>query len=206
MEGDHLHPLYANSLKHFNPLPPHGGRHTSLTPHLLQFSFQSTPSAWRETTQPRFRYQGFPISIHSLRMEGDHIHFATGELFPVISIHSLRMEGDSFQTLFLRCIDISIHSLRMEGDAVYGTTGNHCLYFNPLPPHGGRQGVVSLFGKVVDFNPLPPHGGRRLEFSRIEKVTTFQSTPSAWRETGDRPKYRCTTSVFQSTPSAWRET
>ena len=80
--------------------------------------FQSTPSAWRETTfgewleenmthfNPLPPHGGRPakvpcfvllhvISIHSLRMEGD----TTGAMFPIahhrISIHSLRMEGDT---------------------------------------------------------------------------------------------------------------
>ena len=72
-------------------------------------------------------------------MEGDHIHFATGELFPVISIHSLRMEGDQRLGKSPEPRNISIHSLRMEGD--YIDLGYLCggVYFNPLPPHGGRQ-------------------------------------------------------------------
>ena len=37
---------------HFNPLPPHGGRHHFRRSHVLTLSFQSTPSAWRETRPP----------------------------------------------------------------------------------------------------------------------------------------------------------
>ena len=81
-------------------------------------SFQSTPSAWRETTQLQFEDYDIDISIHSLRMEGDVIGIST-PIFPF-------------------------------------------LYFNPLPPHGGRH-----------------NGGERLS-----SLFTFQSTPSAWRETG----------------------
>ena len=33
--------------------------------------FQSTPSAWRETSKIFFILIAFDISIHSLRMEGD---------------------------------------------------------------------------------------------------------------------------------------
>ena len=56
-------------------------------------TFQSTPSAWRETAAIYLPREGVNISIHSLRMEGD------GFRNPVfhrhtISIHSLRMEGD----------------------------------------------------------------------------------------------------------------
>ena len=34
------------------------------------------------------------------------------------------------------------------------------LYFNPLPPHGGRRGHRRLPLVLRYFNPLPPHGGR----------------------------------------------
>ena len=34
---------------HFNPLPPHGGRHINNENSKYSSSFQSTPSAWRET-------------------------------------------------------------------------------------------------------------------------------------------------------------
>ena len=38
----------------------------------VSLSFQSTPSAWRETFPPFKSGDAFLISIHSLRMEGDH--------------------------------------------------------------------------------------------------------------------------------------
>ena len=96
-------------------------------------------------------------------MEGDHIHFATGELFPVISIHSLRMEGDR-----LGC----------------GYGSGKTIYFNPLPPHGGRPEVREKPRTQKYFNPLPPHGGRQQAATAAGESITFQSTPSAWRETG----------------------
>ena len=49
MEGDeflHTIPAFCG---HFNPLPPHGGRLRCFQNILLMFTFQSTPSAWRET-------------------------------------------------------------------------------------------------------------------------------------------------------------
>ena len=60
-----------------------------------------------------------------------------------------------------RNIRISIHSLRMEGDLV----------------------ISSGFGDDRDFNPLPPHGGRRGVLVDFCVLVAFQSTPSAWRET-----------------------
>ena len=129
-------------------------------PPRLQIGFQSTPSAWRETSpdtsiQPPFRFQSTPsawretllhilvrygssISIHSLRMEGDRCCFYVAAL-ALISIHSLRMEGDLCFSMSFEGFYISIHSLRMEGD--------------------------------IQHPDIPDAEG------------TFQSTPSAWRET-----------------------
>ena len=56
---------------HFNPLPPHGGRLVVLQIVILRKVFQSTPSAWRETICGYNENQFTGISIHSLRMEGD---------------------------------------------------------------------------------------------------------------------------------------
>ena len=57
--------------KHFNPLPPHGGRHLTFNSTQNTLSFQSTPSAWRETFGVLSASPVLDISIHSLRMEGD---------------------------------------------------------------------------------------------------------------------------------------
>ena len=57
-------------------------------------TFQSTPSAWRETNECPKIIANFCISIHSLRMEGDDKYTGTHYVSDFISIHSLRMEGD----------------------------------------------------------------------------------------------------------------
>ena len=79
-------------------------------------AFQSTPSAWRETLDSLPRVGGAAISIHSLRMEGDHRKNDNFAYSPDISIHSLRMEGDLILLISIHLYIISIHSLRMEGD------------------------------------------------------------------------------------------
>ena len=71
MEGDGYWSVRIDEQNHFNPLPPHGGR---------QFADVS-------------RVQ-LLISIHSLRMEGDHCSIENLWNTCCISIHSLRMEGD----------------------------------------------------------------------------------------------------------------
>ena len=129
----------------------------------------------------------------------------------------------------IRCkVGISIHSLRVEGDDIMVVSKGVILYFNPLPPCGGRP--VFVYGTF--------------------RLLLFQSTPSVWRETvlsmrcaislvisihslrvegdiqlvscvkhhchfnplppcGGRHPFALKTMVcfaFQSTPSVWRET
>ena len=95
MEGDQGIQCTVLSMTHFNPLPPHGGRLFKLWYSSSISSFQSTPSAWRETSD-RLQFSRFSF-------------------------------------------DISIHSLRMEGDPQTNCSSGAIGYFNPLPPHGGRQ-------------------------------------------------------------------
>ena len=140
MEGDPQKHSRNGSGSHFNPLPPHGGRlrllrHASglsaISIHSLRMegdaisasvnfrsiSFQSTPSAWRETrlhaavVANSFHFN--PLPPHGGRLQQfPHHHQNRG-----ISIHSLRMEGDLTEDGRRTFLRISIHSLRMEGDA-----------------------------------------------------------------------------------------
>ena len=71
MEGDFIFLFMYCPFTHFNPLPPHGGRHIHHEHIASQLLFQSTPSAWRETEHLPERLRPLLISIHSLRMEGD---------------------------------------------------------------------------------------------------------------------------------------
>ena len=71
----------------------------------------------------------------------------------------------------------------MEGDHIRPYTLHTYIYFNPLPPHGGRltpehaaevMELISIHSLRMEgdpqnnisiafqfnFNPLPPHGGR----------------------------------------------
>ena len=103
---------------HFNPLPPHGGRPLFRSRFRFPRKFQSTPSAWRETGlllgdgggnshfNPLPPHGGRPDSVHD------------GRKPKTISIHSLRMEGDHSSSRSSCGASISIHSLRMEGDSM----------------------------------------------------------------------------------------
>ena len=76
MEGDAERKRIHEKTMNFNPLPPHGGRHSSRNASSLAAI----------------------ISIHSLRMEGDHPRESIYTI-PDISIHSLRMEGDNIRII-----------------------------------------------------------------------------------------------------------
>ena len=117
MEGDDDKQLRVPSMTLFQSTPS-AWRETSTVQSMYFFtSFQSTPSAWRETVQTGTSGQGCVISIHSLRMEGD--------------LRYAKQREDIRQ--------ISIHSLRMEGDHCRYWTRTSRQHFNPLPPHGGRH-------------------------------------------------------------------
>ena len=172
-----------NAARYFNPLPPHGGRPPKHHRMSVYFLFQSTPSAWRETSGNFL--SGFQsLHFNPLPPHGGRRIFRLADLnVEIISIHSLRMEGDMVGRGDVAGNGISIHSLRMEGDPSLGRKGQAAENFNPLPPHGGRPEPVKIRTSCGEF----------------------QSTPSAWRETFGR-RAMCSAVLFQSTPSAWRET
>ena len=184
MEGDPAQDLSGLPVMHFNPLPPHGGRLTPIYGCDSLLPFQSTPSAWRETSVHNRLERLLHISIHSLRMEGDTTHCV------------VYLYGCTFQS--------TPSAWRETAAAILNMTVT--FYFNPLPPHGGRQQSgarlrhVKIFQSTpsawrethptanvnpdsAHFNPLPPHGGRPSADSSAPISVRFQSTPSAWRET-----------------------
>ena len=171
--------------RHFNPLPPHGGRPIGNACFLCCIPFQSTPSAWRETDFNFEHCANVNISIHSLRMEGDTIVYVQKKINKLFQSTpsawretsnrtTIRETSNTFQSTpsawretvfpFVRrnCEHISIHSLRMEGDPILLYTSWVARYFNPLPPHGGRPVPEKCNFFAVNFNPLPPHGGRHV--------------------------------------------
>ena len=184
VEGDRQCDNIFFCRRYFNPLPPRGGRRRRMCYTIITKTFQSTPSAWRETSCAGKAHVVWCISIHSLRVEGDQAALYEDHVALAISIHSLRVEGDH-----LAC-----------------TAQPHHYNFNPLPPRGGRRHriniicvrypfqstpsawretktagihghsvVISIHSLRVEgdpvrsssavhgryFNPLPPRGGRR---------------------------------------------
>ena len=98
---------------------PSAWRETSytVTAKLAVGKFQSTPSAWRETVSfpPSLGVDSYfnPLPPHG----GRRCILRRPSSNRGISIHSLRMEGDFRVAPSLHQAIISIHSLRMEGDA-----------------------------------------------------------------------------------------
>ena len=79
---------------------------------------------------------------------------------------------------------IYFNPLPPHGGRLYPLNMEYLLhYFNPLPPHGGRLLQILYILYTVHFNPLPPHGGRHNNMEIPSTICSFQSTPSAWRET-----------------------
>ena len=188
MEGDCPSKCAGINFFHFNPLPPHGGRRARISQdtviirisihslrmegdlandvsNLLLRSFQSTPSAWRETERKRLSYN---IDMH----------------FNPLPPHGGRLL--CFSTFFAGFY-ISIHSLRMEGDNLTRRFRQAVYHFNPLPPHGGRRIYISKRIHFIHFNPLPPHGGR-LWTTRYYGYGDFISIHSLRME-GDSPYF-----------------
>ena len=184
MEGDHICERVNCQISHFNPLPPHGGRPISSDPIAATMSFQSTPSAWRETCCHGHRVRcpaGFQSTPSAWRETFDSCRVCqVGMIFQ--STPSAWRETRRLckpNAMF----HISIHSLRMEGD----------------------QGNSANYRGIMEFQSTPSAWRETSEIVPYARPTLFQSTPSAWRETKTLRNLVSTT-AFQSTPSAWRET
>ncbi len=102
---------------------------------------------------------------------------------------------------------ISIHSLRMEGDASFLAALHRPAAFQSTPsvwretPLKKPSTIATIY-----FNPLPPYGGRPC--SRHGNGRSGIISIHSLRMEGDvyhlQPLYA--NSLFQSTPSVWRET
>ena len=124
-------------------------------------TFQSTPSAWRETGGglPQSAFWKFQSTPSAWRETTNFCKFIIAFF---ISIHSLRMEGDNGWLLgYDDSAEISIHSLRMEGD-----------------------GISTLVKQAftISIHSLRMEGDPGISFI-LFTILSFQSTPSAWRET-----------------------
>ena len=151
----------AISYLHFNPLPPHGGRHSQSEYTDRFYTFQSTPSAWRETQEYLVQSPTGKISIHSLRMEGD----------PMSNIEfSKQVKFQSTPSAWRETIFLA-RPLRMST-------------FQSTPSAWRETYHPSLNVKACVFQSTPSawrETTKAWEQACLDFL--FQSTPSAWRET-----------------------
>ena len=124
--------------------------------------FLSTPSGWRATAGSGVNsVVAFSISIHALRVEGDH-----------------PPKGDAVQIRL-----ISIHALRVEGDVMTADGETPTWDFYPRPPGGGRHRDQGSDPRDSEFLSTPS-GWRATGYIQLYARThRFLSTPSGWRAT-----------------------
>ena len=129
---------------------------------LMYSLFQSTPSAWRETSNLPSSQEEHNISIHSLRMEGD----LGGWRSPCA------------------CSPFQSTPSAWRETKVAAYVSIICRYFNPLPPHGGRLHAADFIEVMltISIHSLRMEGDKTTNALLLGMVL-FQSTPSAWRET-----------------------
>ena len=168
---------------YFNPLPPCGGRRCRIGQRIIHGEFQSTPSVWRETTHDGRSCVQCDISIHSLRVEGDicccrvFLLPSPFQSTPSVWRETSRTRANHTLTAF------------QSTPSVWRETCNArpcyvpVVYFNPLPPCGGRPIKFYGYGEGVDFNPLPPCGGRH----KLEEVLPDERYFNPLPPCGGRP-------------------
>ena len=148
MEGDRFFHLHRQRHLSFQSTPSAWRETQSIIEALSPLGeFQSTPSAWRETHSFRLVCLYHGISIHSLRMEGDLQEYFTAERvedFNPLPPHGGRQE--CYVSLPVTRT-ISIHSLRMEGDECQGADLSRCR----ISIHSLRmEGDCTPAEKVID--------------------------------------------------------
>ena len=123
---------------------------------------------------------------------------------------------------------ISIHSLHTEGDRPRGCPLHRQVYFNPLPPHGGRlplfcnssiafvisihslhtegdwRKCTSVYGCGISIHSLHTEGDPNFEHLERWMIISIHSLHTEGDE--KYPPSTSMTTAFQSTPSTRRET
>ena len=202
MEGDGCVTRWTWREGYFYPRPPGGGR-------------QATPSKtayWHK------------ISIHALRVEGDHSRSkvsrtacrflstpsgwrATGgasmcrpRCVFLSTPSGWRATGDRRPPYCT--VRISIHALRVEGDSGGASMCRpRCVFLST--PSGWRATLALKLSLAtgLHFYPRPPGGGRRGAVrARAAQRHVFLSTPSGWRATSIEKKSTLQTKYFYPRP------
>ena len=157
VEGDGCRRSKMGKSCYFYPRPPGGGRPRSTETDCVPAHFYPRPPGGGRLLRPVSGATYSEISIHALRVEGDHCCREYGIYVSGISIHALRVEGDTctsfisstsesflstpsgwratlvFLGVFLEHHAISIHALRVEGDTSSCNTGSRRMRFLSTP-------------------------------------------------------------------------
>ena len=132
MEGDNPATPAEQRGRYFNPLPPHGGRLRDASHACSVPSFQSTPSAWRETYC--------------------NVHAAKNNVFQ--STPSAWRETCTISPYVRIAVFQSTPSAWRETSPVCRVL-RYRRHFNPLPPHGGRLDKYALSAALTSFQSTP---------------------------------------------------
>ena len=162
-EGDRLPAIKIFRIIHFYPHPPRGGRQYNIhTERRHSMHFYPHPPRGGRRNLALAGVLPQPISIHTLREEGDLI-------FP--------------QRADIRAGDFYPHPPRGGRHTNIKLTIQQ-LEFLSTP--SARRATVVADGAdhlALYFYPHPPRGGRRMTWKRVILSTLFLSTPSARRAT-----------------------
>ena len=193
MEGDPLIQSLIQGITDFNPLPPHGGRRRNWKDCAISVKFQSTPSAWRETTSGNpgnMEVENFnPLPPHGGRPAADCRPFAvppfqstpsawreTKKMRPInkdkiISIHSLRMEGDSKtaqESVFHFAYPCTILQKRMQ-KTTFCTRKNG--FFRKKGEKFGAKPSASFCAPMIRTDTFPLNFSHRISGSSMSMVS-----------------------------------
>ena len=173
---------------------------------MVEWKFQSTPSARRATWEHWKQFMGEVISIHALREEGDDRQKEplSGRCYFNPRPPRGGRPGQSASAGSYRRFQSTPSARRATNGSV--RPARNQKHFNPRPPRGGRPSVLAdcTLEEMISihalreegdrsgrctrcrkryFNPRPPRGGRLLQLLFCLLPGQFQSTPSARRAT-----------------------
>ena len=158
--------------KYFNPLPPHGGRHTDSCYFPVVGIFQSTPSAWRETVSSSPGTSAGKVfqSTPSAWRETWEIP-VDWNCHEIISIHSLRMEGDSKtaqESVFHFAYPCTILQKRMQ-KTTFCTRKNG--FFRKKGEKFGAKPSASFCAPMIRTDTFPLNFSHRISGSSMSMVS-----------------------------------
>ena len=182
-EGDDMQWYLVRIHRHFNPLPPHGGRLCVVLVFPPDCTFQSTPSTRRETVQPILHWVR-QVNFNPLPPHGGRL-LANRNLVAFYHFNPLPPHGGRQYQIMFRYRQLlfqSTPSTRRETKS--GTPLDQFIIFQSTP--STRRETFSTYPYCViveiSIHSLHTEGDNRT-FAMNSTNIQFQSTPSTRRET-----------------------